>query len=218
MARRHRLSVSATSEELPPEPAGHKNPPRRRRQPPGPIPVAIPPLAGWEWLFLGVLIAAVFLAYQPAWQGGFIWDDDTHLLNNPVLRPGGVFRTWVPGTYCQLLAADVHGLLGPIPALGTEPRRIPSGQYRIARPFGDLDLAHSRVAARAGRPVCGGPVRAAPGQRRERGVDHATEKHPVVGADAAFRAPLPAPRAAWRPVAICVRRSPCSRWRRWPKA
>jgi tetratricopeptide (TPR) repeat protein len=58
-------------------------------------------LAGWEWLFLGVLIAAVFLAYQPVWQGEFIWDDDTHLLNNPVLRPGGVFRTWVPGTYCN---------------------------------------------------------------------------------------------------------------------
>ena len=41
----------------------------------------------------------MFLVYQPAWRGGFVWDDDIHLLNNPVLKPGGVFRTWVPGTY-----------------------------------------------------------------------------------------------------------------------
>ena len=42
---------------------------------------------------------AVFLAYQPAWQGGFLWDDDTHLLNNPVLKPGGLAKVWVPGGY-----------------------------------------------------------------------------------------------------------------------
>ena len=52
-----------------------------------------------DWLFAAALVVAVFVAYQPAWQGGFIWDDDTHLLNNPVLKPGGVFRMWVPGTY-----------------------------------------------------------------------------------------------------------------------
>ena len=60
-----------------------------------------------DWLFSAALVAAVFLAYWPAWrgafwparQGTFIWDDDLHLLNNPVLRPGGLVRTWVPGTY-----------------------------------------------------------------------------------------------------------------------
>ena len=52
-----------------------------------------------EWLFAAALVAAVFLAYQPGWQGGFLWDNDTHLLKNPVLTPGGVFRTWVPGSY-----------------------------------------------------------------------------------------------------------------------
>jgi hypothetical protein len=45
------------------------------------------------------LTAAVFFAYLPAWHGDFIWDDDLHLLNNPVLEPGGLLRTWVPGTY-----------------------------------------------------------------------------------------------------------------------
>ena len=52
-----------------------------------------------DWLFAAALVVAVFVAYQPAWQGGFIWDDDAHLLNNPVLEPGGLFRMWVPGTH-----------------------------------------------------------------------------------------------------------------------
>ena len=52
-----------------------------------------------KWLLAVALIIAVFLAYQPAWQGGFIWDDDLHLLNNPVLKPGGLLQTWIPGTY-----------------------------------------------------------------------------------------------------------------------
>jgi tetratricopeptide (TPR) repeat protein len=50
-------------------------------------------------LFVAVLAAAVALAYQAIWLGhpGFIWDDDLHLLTNPVLRPGGLSNTWVPG-------------------------------------------------------------------------------------------------------------------------
>jgi protein O-mannosyl-transferase len=51
------------------------------------------------WIAATVLVAAVFLAYQPAWHGGFLWDDDTHLLNNPVLKAGGLLRTWIPGTF-----------------------------------------------------------------------------------------------------------------------
>ena len=44
-------------------------------------------------------MAAVFLVYLPAWNGGFLFDDDLHLLNNPVLRPGGLAKIWVPGGY-----------------------------------------------------------------------------------------------------------------------
>ncbi len=53
----------------------------------------------WNWLFAAALVATVFLAYQPAWHGAFLWDDDTHLLNNPVLKPGGLSKSWIPGAY-----------------------------------------------------------------------------------------------------------------------
>lgn len=51
------------------------------------------------WLPVAALVAAVFLAYQPAWLGRFLWDDDTHLLNNPVLSPGGLQKAWLSGEY-----------------------------------------------------------------------------------------------------------------------
>ena len=47
-----------------------------------------------DWLFVIALIAAVFLVYQPAWQGGFIWDDD-FFVTSPELRSWhGLFRIW----------------------------------------------------------------------------------------------------------------------------
>jgi protein O-mannosyl-transferase len=52
-----------------------------------------------NWLLAAALVAAVFFAYQPAWHGGFVWDDDTHLLKNPVLQPGGLVQTWIRGDY-----------------------------------------------------------------------------------------------------------------------
>lgn len=46
------------------------------------------------WLAAAVLAVAVFLAYQPCWQGGFLWDDDAHL-TAPALRSWqGLWRIW----------------------------------------------------------------------------------------------------------------------------
>ena len=48
-----------------------------------------------DWLFVIALIAAVFLAYQPVWHAGFIWDDDTFLFNNPLIKlPDGLYQFW----------------------------------------------------------------------------------------------------------------------------
>ncbi len=47
-----------------------------------------------EWLYLAALVIAVVLAYQPAWQGGLIWDDAAHV-TKPELRPWqGLYRIW----------------------------------------------------------------------------------------------------------------------------
>ena len=48
-----------------------------------------------SWLLGLLLIFATVLAYQPAWQGGFLWDDDFYLTQNRVLvEPGGLKRIW----------------------------------------------------------------------------------------------------------------------------
>ena len=46
--------------------------------------------------FLGLLlVAGTIFAYQPAWHGGFIWDDETHLVHNPhLVESDGLKRIW----------------------------------------------------------------------------------------------------------------------------
>jgi protein O-mannosyl-transferase len=46
----------------------------------------------------GALILCVLtvLSYRPAWHGGFIWDDDRYVTNNPLLTaPDGLRRIWL---------------------------------------------------------------------------------------------------------------------------
>jgi tetratricopeptide (TPR) repeat protein len=53
--------------------------------------------SGWTrgWLFGVLLVAATLAAYQPMWHAGFIWDDDTFLLRNPLIKAtDGLFRFW----------------------------------------------------------------------------------------------------------------------------
>ena len=47
-------------------------------------------------MWLGLLLAMITLvAYLPALDGGFIWDDHSHVENNPLLfGPGGLKRIW----------------------------------------------------------------------------------------------------------------------------
>ena len=42
-----------------------------------------------------LMVLLVFLAYSPALRGGFIWDDDRYVTNNPLLTaPDGLRRIW----------------------------------------------------------------------------------------------------------------------------
>jgi protein O-mannosyl-transferase len=47
------------------------------------------------WLAL-LLVLMTLLAYQPAWHAGFIWDDHSHVEENPALSgPGGWKQIWL---------------------------------------------------------------------------------------------------------------------------
>jgi tetratricopeptide (TPR) repeat protein len=50
---------------------------------------------GWVWGWSLVLVGVAVLAYLPAINGGFVWDDDATLTNNPLIKAsGGLFRFW----------------------------------------------------------------------------------------------------------------------------
>ncbi len=48
----------------------------------------------WDGLFALALLAAVFLAYQPAWHGAPIWDDESHLTRPDLRSWAGLNRIW----------------------------------------------------------------------------------------------------------------------------
>ena len=55
-----------------------------------------------EWIFALGLIATVFLAYAPAWHGGFLWDDDGHITRADLRSIEGLGRIWTePGATQQ---------------------------------------------------------------------------------------------------------------------
>jgi protein O-mannosyl-transferase len=55
-------------------------------------------MMGWskrDWFFCLILAVVTMLAYQPAWNGSFIWDDDEYVTNNELLTaPDGLRRIW----------------------------------------------------------------------------------------------------------------------------
>jgi tetratricopeptide (TPR) repeat protein len=55
------------------------------------------------WFLALVLAVVTFVAYQPTWHAGFIWDDDHYVTENRALRSlDGLGRIWVqPGTTVQ---------------------------------------------------------------------------------------------------------------------
>src|SRR5579871_932725 len=51
--------------------------------------------SGQNWSIALLLVAAVIIAYQPTWHGGFIWDDDAYVTTNKLLSaPDGLRRIW----------------------------------------------------------------------------------------------------------------------------
>ena len=93
------------------------------------------------------------LVYKPAWNGGFLFDDELRLRT---IRSCGrrIGQDLGAGGLSQLLAADVHDLLGRVPTLGGCPTAagLPSGESRCGHgDFGAFTLAHPPAVAGAGR-------------------------------------------------------------------
>src|SRR5437667_1224992 len=82
-----------------------------------------------DWFFCLILAVFTMLAYQPAWNGGFIWDDDEYVTNNKLLTaPDGLRRIWFsldsPSQYFPLVYTTFrieHALWG----------LNPSGYHRV---------------------------------------------------------------------------------------
>jgi protein O-mannosyl-transferase len=47
----------------------------------------------WLWFAAGLTVA-VLLAYQPAWHGGFVWDDNDHVTRPDLRSWQGLYRIW----------------------------------------------------------------------------------------------------------------------------
>jgi len=56
---------------------------------------AEPSASSRAWLLGLVLVAVTFIAYQPVWHAGFIWDDDAYLTKNPLIKSAdGLRQFW----------------------------------------------------------------------------------------------------------------------------
>jgi protein O-mannosyl-transferase len=59
-------------------------------------------LAQRYWLFVAGLSIAVLIVYQPAWNGGFLWDDAAHVTRPDLRSWQGLWSIWsAPGTTQQ---------------------------------------------------------------------------------------------------------------------
>lgn len=59
-----------------------------------------------RWIGAAVLVALVLTAYLPAWRAGFVRDDDTYVVENPMLRsPDGLRRIWTEESAATLREA-----------------------------------------------------------------------------------------------------------------
>ncbi|MGO8751262.1 MAG: tetratricopeptide repeat protein [Thermoguttaceae bacterium] len=63
-----------------------------------------------DWVFAAALAAAVFLAYQPAWNGGFIWDDESHVTAPPLRSLDGLRRIWFEAGATQQYYPLLHSV------------------------------------------------------------------------------------------------------------
>ncbi len=69
--------------------------PQSRALPPASAGVPAGRITGRDWIAWLLPVAAVLIAFWPALSGGFIWDDDAHVIANPcIVGPQGLWDIW----------------------------------------------------------------------------------------------------------------------------
>lgn len=66
--------------------------------------------AFWRCCLVSFLLAATFLAYQPAWRGEFIWDDDGHVTKPELRSVSGLVRIWIEPNATQQYYPLTHSV------------------------------------------------------------------------------------------------------------
>jgi protein O-mannosyl-transferase len=69
-----------------------------------------PPHRNKNLLFALGLVAAIFIAYMPAWHGRPVWDDDAHLTRPELRSLGGLAQIWIRPGVTQQYYPLVHSL------------------------------------------------------------------------------------------------------------
>ncbi len=62
------------------------------------------------WLLLPALVAIVLVAYHPAWHGGVLWDDASHLTRSDLQSADGLRRIWFEIGATQQYYPVVHSV------------------------------------------------------------------------------------------------------------
>jgi tetratricopeptide (TPR) repeat protein len=65
---------------------------------------------GKLWLLFPALLLATLAAYQPAWHGGMLWDDDAHITPGALRTSEGLWRIWFDLGATQQYYPVVHSV------------------------------------------------------------------------------------------------------------
>ncbi len=138
------------------------------------------PRAIWQKLFPGILLfVLVFTCYWPGFRGEFLWDDDSNIIEAcPAFlgrTPPHLVRA---ARHATILSHHPHHLLARLSPMGIASRCLSFGKHPAPRPQRNSPLAASAKIKNPRRMVRRGPLRVASGQRRNRRLDHRTQKHP----------------------------------------
>ena len=63
---------------------------------------------GVFWTFVAIIVPLILVAYYPAWNGGFIWDDNGHITKPALRSAAGLLRIWLEPGATQQYYPIVH--------------------------------------------------------------------------------------------------------------